>query len=128
MRHRQRRRRRAHHPARGEERGGARDRRPPQLGEAEEARRWLEGALAVDPDDPHIRYNAACTWAQIGDLDRAYYYLDQWATHSGTENRDWMLHDPDLDPIRADPRFPKLLETLNNRIAAMSAKQAQPIS
>jgi adenylate cyclase len=94
------------------------------LGEAGEAKRWLERALAIDPDDPHIRYNAACMWAQIGDLDRAYENLDQWATHSGLENRDWMLHDPDLDAIRSDPRYPELLETLNARIAEREPTKA----
>jgi adenylate cyclase len=87
------------------------------LGEAEEAKRWLGRALAIDPEDPHIRYNAACMWAQLGDIDKAFDYLEQWATHSGMENRDWMLHDPDLDAIRGDPRYPKLLDTLNARIA-----------
>lgn len=86
------------------------------MGEYDEARKWMDRALAIDPDDPHIRYNAACMWANIGDLDRAFDYLDQWASHSGMENRDWMLHDPDLDPIRSDPRYPVLLKKLNDRI------------
>ena len=60
---------------------------------------WIGRSPSI-PDDPHIRYNAACMWAQLGELDRAFDYLDEWANHSGTENRDWMLHDPDLDPLR----------------------------
>ena len=96
------------------------------MGESEQAKRWLERALAIDPDDPHIGYNAACVWAQLGDLDKAFDYLALWASHSGLENRDWMLHDPDLDAIRADPRYSKLLETLDARIAATSGKQVQP--
>ena len=76
----------------------------------------MDRALAIDPDDLHIRYNAACMWAQIGDFDRVFDYLEQWASHSGMENRDWMLHDPDLDPIRGDPRYSKLLKKLNDRI------------
>ena len=89
------------------------------MGEFDEARRWMDRALAIDPDDPHIRYNAACMWAQIGDYDRAFDYLDQWATHSGMENRDWMLHDPDLDPLRNQPRYAQLIEALNTRIAKL---------
>lgn len=79
----------------------------------------MDRALAIDPDDPHIGYNAACMWAQIGDFDRAFDYLDRWACHSGTENRDWMLHDPDLDPLRSSPRYDHLLELLNARIAKL---------
>jgi adenylate cyclase len=89
------------------------------MGEFDEARRWMDRALAIDPDDPHIRYNAACMWAQIGEYDRAFDYLDQWATHSGMENRDWMLHDPDLDPLRNQPRYAQLIEALNTRIAKL---------
>jgi adenylate cyclase len=89
------------------------------MGEFDEARRWMDRALAIDPDDPHIRYNAACMWAQIGEYDRAFDYLDQWATHSGMENRDWMLHDPDLDPLRNKPRYAQLIEALNTRIAKL---------
>ena len=89
------------------------------MGRFDEAKRWMDRALAIDPDDPHIRYNAACMWAQIGDHNRAFDYLDQWATHSGMENRDWMLHDPDLDALRPLPRYQHLLETLNARIAKL---------
>ena len=87
------------------------------MGKAEEAQRWMEMALAIDPDDTHIKYNAACMWAQIGEPDKAFDLLEQWANHSGKENRDWMLHDPDLDPIRDHPRYPRMLEILNARIA-----------
>jgi adenylate cyclase len=84
----------------------------------------MDRALAIDPDDPHIRYNEACMWAQIGELDRAFDYLDEWATHSGTENRDWMLHDPDLDVLRTHPRYARLLEALNARIASFPQPKA----
>jgi adenylate cyclase len=94
------------------------------MGEAAEAQRWMERALAIDPDDTHIRYNAACMWAQLGEVGKAFDLLDQWATHSGVENRDWMLHDPDLDPIRDHPRYPKMLEILNATIAERDLAKA----
>jgi adenylate cyclase len=89
------------------------------MGEFDQARIWMDRALAIDPDDPHIGYNAACMWAQIGDFDRAFDYLDQWAGHSGMENRDWMLHDPDLDPLRTHPRYSLLIDALNTRIGKL---------
>jgi adenylate cyclase len=94
------------------------------MGEYDEARLWMDRALAIDPDDPHIGYNAACMWAQIGDLDRAFDYLERWANHSGMENRDWMLHDPDLDRIRSHPRYAQFLEFLNDRIAKLPQPMA----
>jgi hypothetical protein len=33
-----------------------------------------------------------------------------------------MLHDPDLDPLRAQPRYERFLEALNAKIA----ERAQP--
>jgi adenylate cyclase len=94
------------------------------MGEAAEARRWMERALAIDPDDPHIRYNAACMSAHLGEVDKAFDLLDLWATHSGAENRDWMLQDPDLDPIRDHPRYAKMLEILNATIAKRELAKA----
>jgi adenylate cyclase len=94
------------------------------MGDRERAIQWMDRALAVDPDDPHIRYNAACMWAQLGEPDRALDLLEKWATHSGMENRDWMMHDPDLDGIRDHPRYPHMLEILDASIAG----RAQPIS
>jgi adenylate cyclase len=94
------------------------------IGEKEEARRWLERALAIDPDDPHIKYNAACVWAQVDEPDRAFDLLEQWATHSGRENRDWMLHDPDLVTLRGHPRFQRILDLIDARMAASPAATA----
>ena len=99
--------------------------RPAQLGavaltaldQPEEAKRWMERALSIDPDDTHIQYNAACMWAQLGDSDRALDLLQRWASHVGSENKDWMLHDPDLDPLRDHPRYAKILELIDAAIA-----------
>ena len=98
------------------------------IGEGEEARRWIERALAIDPDDTHIKYNAACVWAQIGEADKAFEQLEQWAAFSGRENREWMLHDPDLNALRGDPRHQHILDLIDARIAAVTIKQPQPIS
>ena len=82
------------------------------LGETEEAKVWLERALAIDPDDTNALYNAACTWAQIGDMDRAFELLERWSEHAGREKREWLPHDADLNPIRSDPRYEHLLELI----------------
>lgn len=87
------------------------------LGEAENAERWMERALAIDPDDSHIKYNAACMWAQLGDVDRAFDLLQIWANHVGPEIRDWMVRDPDLETIRNHPRYAELLKLIDTSIA-----------
>lgn len=80
------------------------------LGENERAKEWLELALVIDPDDNNCRYNAACTYAQIGDADRAIDVLEEWTQYAGTEQKTWFVHDADLDPIRDHPRYPQLLK------------------
>jgi adenylate cyclase len=92
------------------------------MGDAGQARQWIERALAIDPDDSHIKYNAACVWALLGEPDRAFDLLEQWATHSGRENRAWMLHDPDLESLRNHPRHQRILDLIDAHIA----ETAQP--
>ena len=76
-----------------------------RLGETERAREWLERSLFLDPDEPIATYNAACTYAQLGDIDRAFDALDKWSQNRGMEMELWLDTDADLDPLRDDPRF-----------------------
>ena len=80
------------------------------LGENERAKQWLARALAIDPDDTHLQYNAACTWAQLGEYDRAFDLLEIWTQHGGGISKAWFRRDPDLEPLRDQPRYQKLLE------------------
>ena len=80
------------------------------LGENERAKQWLARALAIDPDDTHLQYNAACTWTQLGEYDRAFDLLEVWTQHGGGISKAWFRRDPDLEPLRDQPRYQKLLE------------------
>jgi adenylate cyclase len=88
-----------------------------RLGEAAEAQRWLERALAIDPDDNNAIYNAACVWAQIGQPDKAFELLERWAQNLGAEQKNWFLHDSDLDPIRDHPGYAGLLKMIDATLA-----------
>jgi adenylate cyclase len=80
------------------------------MGRSKEAVAWLERAIALDPDDGQTLYNAACTWAQLGESDRAFELLNRWFPRAGVEKKMWLAEDNDFDPIRDDPRFHTLLE------------------
>lgn len=77
------------------------------LGERDRAFEWAERALAIDPSDPSIRYNMGCFYAKAGENDKAFECL-----HDSITSRSWIENDPDLDPIREDPRFQRLLDSL----------------
>ncbi|MBW3565408.1 MAG: protein kinase [Acidobacteria bacterium] len=81
------------------------------LGEPDKAAEWIGRALAIDSDEPVIQYNAACTYAGLGKVEEAMQCLEK-ATSMGFVSKEWMINDSDLDPLRDDPRFQKLLEGL----------------
>jgi adenylate cyclase len=82
-----------------------------EQGQPERAREWLDRALDADRDEPAIMYNVACTHCLLGETDKALELLDR-AIEQGYGHRAWLSHDPDLAPLRDDPRFQKLLDRL----------------
>jgi serine/threonine protein kinase/Flp pilus assembly protein TadD len=81
------------------------------LKDAEKSIAFAERAIAADPDDPMLLYNAACNFAQLGRIDEAVSALEQ-AVDRGYGDRSWMEHDSDLDPIRSTPRYKALYERM----------------
>lgn len=82
------------------------------LGEMEEAREWNEMAMEVGADDSATYYNSACLFAMMGELDRCFECFDR-AVEYGFANRAWLENDPDLESIRSDPRYLRLLEKIS---------------
>lgn len=80
------------------------------LGERDRAMEWLTRALAVDPNDINIQYNAACTYSQLGEIEHAIDVLEAWLPQVGLDMKLWFRNDSDLEPIRAHARYPGLLE------------------
>jgi serine/threonine protein kinase/Flp pilus assembly protein TadD len=80
-----------------------------EMGEPERATAWIERALAVDSDEPVIRYNAACVYTGLGRREEALASLEI-ALGQHALSVDWARNDPDLDPLRDDPRFQRMLE------------------
>jgi Flp pilus assembly protein TadD len=78
-----------------------------------------EDALEMDlrftelrPDDPVARYNLACSHALLDMRAEAFRALDE-AIRLGWRDPAHMRNDPDLEPIRDDPRFGEILEVLD---------------
>ena len=80
------------------------------LGERVRAKEWLARAMAIDPDDNIARYNAASTYALLGELDEAIDLLEIWLQQVGSDAKLWFGNDSDFDSIRTHPRYQRLLE------------------
>jgi serine/threonine protein kinase/tetratricopeptide (TPR) repeat protein len=74
------------------------------LGDAARALEFAERSLAIDPEDPMLLYNVSCTYAVTGKLDDAMSCLER-AVDKGFGHKEWIDHDPDLNALRANPRF-----------------------
>ena len=74
------------------------------FGDVEKAMDYAERSLAIDPDDAMLLYNVACTYALLGKKDDAISCLEK-AVDKGFGHKEWLEHDPDLIPLRDDPRF-----------------------
>lgn len=79
------------------------------------AKGLLNRALQADlqltrlrPDNPIPWYNAACSYALLGMIDRAFETLEQ-SLRLGYPLIHHLRRDPDLKALRRDPRFARLL-------------------
>jgi len=61
-------------------------------------------------------YNAACSWALLGDADKALAELDL-AISTGWDDFEHIAEDSDFDPIRADRRFAAMLQSKQADVA-----------
>ncbi len=88
-----------------------------RLGDADRAREWIRRALLLDPDNLNMRYNVACSLvAEFGEKEEAIKAITPFFERINSAI--WMRHvdaDPDLDPIREDPRFISMLTAAKER-------------
>jgi TolB-like protein/Tfp pilus assembly protein PilF len=82
-----------------------------RLGEREAGIAQTERTLALAPDDGRIRYNAACTFAGVGEPERAIDELKRGIGDLPTYLSDWPRRDPDLASLRNHPEFVRLFGT-----------------
>jgi adenylate cyclase len=87
------------------------------LGEIERTHEWIDRALLVDPDNLTMRYNFACVLSgYVGDKEAALKMLASTLPQAPEGQVRVAIADPDLDPIRDDPRFQALIEHASQRL------------
>jgi adenylate cyclase len=89
------------------------------LGESERAREWINRALLIDPENVHMRYNFACGLAP--DAKQREAAIDLLGPAFAGISKGLLNHakiDPDLDPLREDPRFQAMIAGAEARLAA----------
>jgi adenylate cyclase len=90
------------------------------LGELERAKEWINRALLIDPDNMNARYNFACSLAslfKVPDVDGALELLGPVFETLAAGFLDHAKVDPDLDPLRENPRFQSLVAAAEARLA-----------
>lgn len=78
-------------------------------GRNDEAKEEGMKALALNPGDSLMMYNAACLYARLGDNRLAVKTL-QDAVAAGQEDYGWIKRDPDLDSVRNEPEYIELMK------------------
>ena len=93
------------------------------LGQGERAKEWMSRAVVVEPENLLMRYNFACGLANhLMEVDAAVEMVRPVLEKAGAGLVNHAKVDPDLDPIRDDPRFKAMMAAADARLATESGK------
>lgn len=67
--------------------------------------------VSLKPHDAICHYNLACSYSNLGMIDQAFEALE-FAILLGYHNLNHIQKDPDLNNLRKDPRYQKILQRL----------------
>ena len=88
-----------------------------RLGERERAKEWINRALLIDPDNMNMRYNFACALTVLKENEAAIDVLGPLLETAYIDRLNHAKVDADLDPLREDPRFMKMIADAEARLA-----------
>ena len=70
-----------------------------------------ERLAALEPENPLVFYNLACSYSLTDQCDLAADAIEKALT-LGYRDFNWMVKDPDLKKLRAHPRYKAIRETV----------------
>ena len=71
-----------------------------------------ERLARLEPQNPLVFYNLACSYSLTEQFNRAALVLDK-ALELGYRDFNWLAKDPDLKKLRAQPAYEELREKIN---------------
>ncbi|UCF78574.1 MAG: protein kinase [Candidatus Eiseniibacteriota bacterium] len=80
-----------------------------EAGRLDEGKKHAEEAIRLNPTDPLMLYNVACFYARIGEVALAIRRLKE-SIAAGYELYEWIKRDADLENLRDEPEYLKLME------------------
>jgi adenylate cyclase len=96
------------------------------VGEAVRSKEWMGRALLIDPDNMNARYNFACALTtELKETDAALKLLGPVLEKMGAGFLNHAKTDPDLDPLRDDPRFQAMIAAAETRLATTAGAGTQ---
>jgi tetratricopeptide (TPR) repeat protein len=88
-----------------------------QRGRIGEGLKVDERLARLEPSNPLVFYNLACSYSLSGEMDHAAEALEK-ALQLGYRDFDWLARDPDLKRLRSHVAF----DDLKNKIRQLKAK------
>ena len=73
------------------------------------------------------KYNAACSWALSGNIEKAFFYLTLAVEVDKWSNLSHILYDSDLSTLHPDKRWQPLIDTVKSNKEKVEAKLNKPL-
>jgi adenylate cyclase len=95
------------------------------LGDGDRAKARMERALLIDPQNSNMRFNFACALCvHLKDKDASIEMLGPVFDSITEAFLPYAKADPDLNPLRDDPRYQAMEAAAETRLAAQAKQQA----
>ncbi|UCF69406.1 MAG: tetratricopeptide repeat protein, partial [Acidobacteriota bacterium] len=94
-------------------------------GRTDEARRVLDELLEISQQSYVSSFDIAIICTALGEVSRALDWLDR-AYQEHADHLPYLKVNPRLDPLRAEPRFQRLLERIGLASASNDADSSAP--